>query len=217
MHTLYDYWRSSAAYRARIGFHLKGVAYDPAAVNILPGKDEQFAPAYKAKNPQARVPTLETESGVLSQSLAILEWLDETHPEPPLLPGNAWARAQIRAFAYAICCDIHPMNNLSALARLRAQFGADDAAIAAWYLHWIGLGFAALETEAARRADSAFAFGDVPTLADVCLVPQMANARRYKMDLSPFPRLLAWDERARAHPAFVAAAPENQPDRPEKT
>lgn len=209
--TLYDYWRSSAAYRVRIGFALKGVAYEAASVNIAPGKDEQFG-AYKSKNPQARVPALETEAGLIGQSLAILEWLEETHPAPPLLPGDAWARAQIRAFTLAIACDIHPLDNLSAIGRLRSQFGADENAVADWYRHWIILGFTALEAEAATRTQTPFAFGDAPTLADVFLVPQMANARRFKTDLNPFPRLVSFDERARAHPAFIAAAPENQPD-----
>jgi maleylacetoacetate isomerase len=209
---LYDYWRSSAAYRVRIGLKLKGVEYDALPINILPGKDEQFSAKFTAKNPQGRVPALETEQGVLTQSLAILEWLDQTYVDSPFLPGDPWKAAQVRAFAQTIACDIHPLNNLSALARLRAQFGADEAAIAAWYVHWIALGFAALEAEISRARATAFAFGDTPTLADICLVPQMANARRYKMDLSPYPRLLAIDEAARAHPAFAAAAPEMQKD-----
>lgn len=207
---LYDYWRSSAAYRVRIGLALKGVPHEVVPVNIAPGRDEQFAPAYRAKNPQARVPTLEDAAGALTQSLAILEWLEEAYPSPPFLPGDFWARAQIRAFALTIACDIHPLNNLAALARLRGQFGADEAAISAWYLHWIGEGFAALETQARARPETSFAFGETPTLADICLVPQFANARRYDMDVSPFPRLSAIDARARAHPAFAAAAPENR-------
>ncbi|MES1197122.1 MAG: maleylacetoacetate isomerase [Pseudomonadota bacterium] len=209
---LYDYWRSSAAYRVRIGFQLKGVAYDAAPVNILPGKDEQFGDAYRAKNPLGRVPTLETEQGAIGQSLSILEWLEEMHPAPSFYRGDAWTRAQIRAFALTICCDIHPIDNLSVLGRLRGQFGADDAAIASWYVHWIAIGFAALEAQLAKRPVTAFAFGDHPTLADICLVPQVANSRRYKMDLSPYPRLAAIDERARTHPAFIAAAPEQQKD-----
>lgn len=207
---LYDYWRSSAAYRVRIGLALKGVSHDVLPIDIAPGRDEQFSPDYRAKNPQARVPVLESELGVVGQSLAILEWLDETYPTAPLLPGDAWRRAQIRAFALTIACDIHPLNNLSVLARLRAQFGAEEAAISDWYVHWIGEGFAALEAQARGRDQTAFAFGEAPTLADVCLVPQFANARRYDMDLSAYPLLSAIDARARAHPAFQAAAPENQ-------
>jgi maleylacetoacetate isomerase len=209
---LYDYWRSSAAYRVRIGLKLKGVAYDALPVNILPGKDEQFGADYTAKNPQARVPALDTEQGVLTQSLAILEWLDETYPDPPFLPSDTWKAAQVRAFAQTIACDIHPLNNLAVLGRLRSQFGADETAIASWYVHWIALGFTALEAELGRARETPFAFGDAPSLADICLVPQMANARRYKMDLSPYPRLSAIDEVARAHPAFAAAAPEMQKD-----
>ncbi|MES1158642.1 MAG: maleylacetoacetate isomerase [Terricaulis silvestris] len=212
MLTLYDYWRSSAAYRVRIGLNLKGVAYEAAPISLLPGKDEQWSAAYKAKNPQSRVPTFETEQGVLTQSLAMLDWLEETHPTPSFYVGDAWTRAQIRSFALVIACDIHPIDNLSALNRLRSQFSADDAAIASWYLHWIGEGFAALEAQLAKQPETAFAFGDQPTLADICLVPQVANSQRYKMDLSPYPRLKAIDERTRAHPAFIAAAPENQKD-----
>ncbi|HVY84648.1 MAG TPA: maleylacetoacetate isomerase [Caulobacterales bacterium] len=209
---VYEYWRSSAAYRLRIGLHLKGVAYDSVPVNILTGRDEQFGEAYKSKNPQSRVPALETEQGILTQSLALLDWLEETHPAPSFYVGDAWMRAQIRAFALTIACDIHPIDNLAVLNRLRSQFAADDAAIASWYVHWIAQGFAALEAQLAKRPESAFAFGDTPTLADICLVPQVANSQRYKMDLSLYPRLKAIDERARAHPAFIAAAPENQKD-----
>ena len=207
---LYDYWRSSAAYRVRIGLNLKGLAYDSIPVNIAPGKDEQFGASFRAKNAQMRVPALETEHGVLTQSLAILDWLDATHPEPAFLPADPWAAAQVRAFALAIAADIHPLNNLSVLTRLKLEFSVEDDHVNEWYRHWIRLGFAALEAQAAARPETAFAFGDAPGLADICLVPQMANARRYDTDLSPFPRLVAWDERARAHPAFAKAAPEAQ-------
>jgi maleylacetoacetate isomerase len=210
---LYDYWRSGAAYRLRIGMNLKGVDYVAAPVNIMPGKDEQFG-AYKALNAQARVPAVETEQGALTQSLAILDWLDETYPDPPFLPSDAWERAQARAFAYTICCDVHPLGNLSPLKYLREQFHADDAAVKAWSAHWIGRGLAALETEQARRPARAYCFGDAPGLADICLVPQIAGARRISMDLSPYPRLCAIDERARGHPAFAKAAPQNQADAP---
>ena len=207
---LHEYWRSSASYRVRIGMNLKGVSPELAPINILPGKDEQFAPANRALNPAARVPFVETEHGVLGQSLAILDWLDATHPNPPFLPADPWDAAQVRSFAYAIACDIHPLNNLSILARLRLEFSASEDHIASWYMHWIGVGFHALEAQLAALPKMPFAFGDTPTLADICLVPQMANARRYPLDLSPFPRLLAADEHARAHPAFAAAAPESQ-------
>ena len=209
---LYDYWRSSAAYRVRIGLNLKGLAYESAPVNIAPGKDEQKDASYRAKNAQMRVPALESEAGVLSQSLAILEWLDATHPSPPFLPADPWAAAQVRAFALTIATDIHPLNNLAPLGCLRAHFGADEAAIENWYRHWIAVGFAALEAQAQQRPQTLFAFGDAPSLADICLVPQMANARRFKLDLAPFPRLVASDAHAREHAAFIAAAPENQKD-----
>jgi len=209
---LYDYWRSSAAYRVRIGLHLKGVEYESIPVNIAPGKDEQFGPAYRAINPQMRVPALETAQGLITQSLSILVWLDQTYPEPRLMPADPWAGAQVRSFATTIATDIHPLNNTSVLTRLKLEFGASEDHIGEWYRHWIKLGFAALEQQAAHHADTPYVFGDAPTLADVMLVPQMANARRFKTDLSPFPRLLAWDENARQHPAFIKAAPENQKD-----
>lgn len=209
---LYDYWRSSAAYRVRIGLHLKGVAYESIPINIAPGKDEQRADSFRAKNPQMRVPALETEHGVLTQSLAILSWLDTKHPEPPFLPADPWAAAQARSFALNIATDIHPLNNLAPLAVLREKFGADQDAIADWYRHWIRLGFEALEAQLSAMPRCEFVFGDAPTIADICLVPQCANARRFQLDMSPFPRLAALDGRARAHPAFERAAPENQKD-----
>lgn len=207
---LYDYWRSSAAYRVRIGLNLKGVAYEAIPINLV--KDEQFAPGYRTVNPQMRVPALETPHGLLTQSMAILDWLDGAYPSPRLLPADPWLAAQARAFALTIACDIHPMNNLSALTRIKLEFGASDEHVNEWYRHWIRVGFGALEHQAQQRPATRFAFGDEPSLADICLVPQMANARRYKTDLSPFPRLVAWDEEARAHPAFVKALPENQKD-----
>ena len=159
-----------------------------------------------------RVPALETDAGVITQSLSILVWLDQTYPEPRLMPADPWAGAQVRSFATTIATDIHPLNNTSVLGRLTLEFGASEDHIGEWYRHWIKLGFAALEAQTAAHAESAYVFGDAPTLADVMLVPQMANARRFKTDLSPFPRLVAWDENARKHPAFIKAAPENQKD-----
>jgi maleylpyruvate isomerase len=209
---LYDYWRSSAAYRVRIGLHLKGVAYESVPVNIMPGKDEQLEDAYRAKNPQMRVPALETEHGIITQSLAILVWLDQTYREPPLVPADPWAGAQARSFALTIAADIHPLDNIAPIGFLKSELGADDAVVAKWYLHWIRSGFTALETQLAARPETAFCFGDQPTIADICLVPQCANARRFKFDFGNFPRIAALDERARAHPAFEKAAPENQKD-----
>lgn len=207
---LYDYWRSSAAYRVRIGLNLKGVAYESIAVNLV--KDEQFAPAYRGINPQMRIPALETPQGLLTQSLAILDWLDAAYPAPRLVPADPWAAAQVRAFALTIASDIHPLNNTSVLARIKLEFSVGDDHVGEWYRHWIKTGFAALEHQAEQRPQTRYTFGHEPSLADVLLVPQMANARRFKTDLAPFPHLVAWDEAARAHPAFIKAAPENQKD-----
>jgi maleylacetoacetate isomerase len=209
---LHDYWRSSAAYRVRIALNLKGAQYESVPINIMPGTDEQMREPYRSKNPQMRVPAIETEQGLLTQSLAILVWLEQTYPEPRLVPADPWLGAQVRAFALTIATDIHPLNNTSVITRIKLEFSADDAHVGEWYRHWIKLGFAALEHQAEQRGASKHVFGDQITIADVCLVPQMANARRFKTDLSPFPRLVAWDEEARKHPAFVKAAPENQKD-----
>ncbi len=209
---LYDYWRSSAAYRVRIGLNLKGAAYEQIPINILPGTDEQMREPYRSKNPQMRVPALETEQGLLTQSLAILVWLDQMYPQPRMTPADPWLGAQVRAFALTIATDIHPLNNTSVITRIKLEFSAPDDHVGEWYRHWIKLGFNALEHQAEQRGDSKHASGDDITLADVCLIPQMANARRFKTDLSPFPRLVKWDEEARKHPAFIKAAPENQKD-----
>lgn len=208
---LYSFWRSSAAYRARIGLALKGLAYDYAAVNLL--AKEQSGPPYRAVHPQGLVPALEADGAIIPQSLAILEWLEETHPEPTFLPRKPADRAIVRAMACAVACDIHPLNNLRVLRHLRSAFGADDNALAAWQTHWISAGFDALEAMVATHG-GAWCFGDAPTLADICLVPQIANAGRVNLDMRPWPRLAAIDERARRHPAFAAAAPQNQPDAP---
>ena len=209
---LYDFWRSSAAYRVRIGLNLKGVAYESAPVNIAPGKEEQMRPPFRDINPQMRVPALETPHGVLTQSLAILEWLDAEYRDPPLMPADAWAAAQVRAFAMTIAADIHPLNNISVLTRIKLEFSAPEDHVNEWYRHWIKLGFAALEHQAAARPQTPYVFGDAPGFADIMLVPQMYNARRFEVDLAPFPRLAAWDDHARKHPAFIKAAPENQKD-----
>lgn len=204
---VYDYWRSSASYRLRIALNLKGVSYDTLPVNILPGADEQFQEPYRSLNPQMRVPAIALDGRISNQSMAILEWLEETYPEPPLLIGDAWRRMEIRAFADTIACDIHPLNNLAVLARIRSQFGADDAGVADWYRSWIVTGFKALETIALKHVGSDFLFGDTPSLAEVCLVPQMANARRFDTDLTAFPRLVDVDAKCQEVPAFKAAAP----------
>jgi maleylacetoacetate isomerase len=214
MLTLYNYWRSSAAYRVRIGLNLKRVGYESVPVNLAPGVEEQLGGAYLKINPHARVPALETPNGVLTQSLAILNWLDDTYPDPPFLPATPWVRAQVREFALAIACDIHPLNNSGAVRRLQAQFDASQEDIIAWSQHWIALTFDALEARLAARAAHAFCFGANPSLADICLIPQCTNARRMHVDLSRYPRINAIDLYARGQPAFAAAEPDLQSDAP---
>ena len=206
---LYDYWRSSASYRVRIALNLKGVDHDVVAVNLLDG--EQKAADYRARNPQGFVPTLEVGDLRLVQSLAIIGWLEARHPEPRLLPADPADAAHVRAMALTVACDIHPLNNLRVLRRLSA-LGLSEAARDEWYRHWIAEGFAALEAMAAPRAGR-FLFGDAPTLADVCLVPQMYNARRFEVPLDAWPALVRADAEAnrleafaRAHPDAIAAA-----------
>ncbi len=208
---LYNYFRSSAAYRVRIALNLKGLAYEYIPVHLIKG--EQRAADYVALNPQALVPILVEGDAALTQSLAIIEYLDERHPSPPLLPAAPEARARVRAIALAIACDIHPLNNLRVLQYLTRVLGVDDGAKNTWYRHWVQLGLAALESQlAGDRATGDFCFGDTPTLADVCLVPQLANARRYEVALDVYPTLVRIDDRCRALPAFADAAPERQPD-----
>jgi maleylpyruvate isomerase len=208
---LYGYFRSSAAYRCRIALNLKGLAHETGVVHLIKDGGQHNAPAYRALNPQALVPTLEHEGRVITQSLAIIEYLEEIHPEPPLLPEDAERRAKIRAFALAIACDIHPINNLRVLNHLKGPLQQGQAAVDAWYRHWVETGLAACEALLPAAAGR-FCFGDQPTLADACLVPQLYNARRFNCDLAAMPRLLAIDEACRALPAFAKAAPEAQPD-----
>jgi maleylpyruvate isomerase len=208
---LHSYFRSSAAYRCRIALDLKGLAHETAFVHLVKDGGQHNAPAYRALNPQGLVPTLEHDGRVITQSLAIIEYLDETFPEPQLLPGSAELRARIRAFALAIACDVHPINNLRVLNYLKGPLGQEQAAVDAWYRHWVETGLAACER--LLPADTTrFCFSDGPTLADICLVPQVYNARRFKCDLSAVPRLVAIDAAACALPAFARAAPEAQPD-----
>ena len=208
---LYDYWRSSAAYRVRIALNVKQANYEQVSINIKPGDDEQTSTSYRRINPQMRVPSIEIDGDVSGQSVAIMEWIEEAYPEPPLLPKDPMLRMKCRAFAHVVACDIHPLNNLSVLQNLRQDFGADDEAINRWYANWIDNGFAALETLAAGCAQSGFLFGEGPSFAEICLIPQMYNARRFNVDLSGFPRLVQVDELSRKLPAFEKAAPENQP------
>jgi maleylpyruvate isomerase len=204
---LHGYWRSGAAYRTRIALGLKGLAYDQAPIDLRAGL--QKSEAFRALNPQGLVPALETDGAVITQSGAILEWLEETHPTPPLLPADPLDRARVRAMAAIVTCDIHPLNNLRVLTSLRKDLAADEAAVSAWIARWIGQGFTALE---AMVGDQGWCFGAAPTLADCCLVPQVYGAERFSVDLAPYPRLRAIAASAADHPAFAAAHPSRQPD-----
>jgi maleylacetoacetate isomerase len=210
---LYGYFRSSAAYRVRIALNLKGVAYEAVPVDLRPGANAQHSPAFVALNPQGLVPVLVDGERIVTQSLAIIEYLDEVRRQPPLLPEAAADRAQVRALALAIACDIHPLNNTRVLGYLRAQLGADEAAVNAWYAHWVTRGLRALEAQVARLgSDGRHMFGGAVTLADVCLVPQMYNARRFRCDVTPCPTLLSICAHLETLPAFARAAPEAQPE-----
>ena len=206
---LHGYWRSSAAYRVRIGLALKGLSHDSSAHDLRTGA--QKSPDYLALNPQGLVPALEVDGQIIVQSAAILEWLEETHPTPALLPSDPMDRARVRGMAGLIASDIHPLNNLRVLKQLRQEFDLDQAGVDAWAGHWIAAGFDALEILTARDGGG-WCFGDVPTLADCYLVPQLYSARRFNLDLTPWPELVAIEARALAHPAFVKAHPDAQPD-----
>jgi len=208
---LYSYFRSSAAYRVRIALALKGLPYEYVAVHLRKG--EQSADAYRALNPAELVPALIDDRGRFTQSLAIIEYLEERYPQPPLLPKTTEARARVRAIALAIACDIHPIDNLRVLRYLMRTVGATEEVKDAWYRHWIELGLRALETElAGDPATGDFCHGNTPTLADCCLVPQLANARRVNMPVDEYPTLSRIEARCKVLPAFSAAAPERQPD-----
>jgi maleylacetoacetate isomerase len=210
---LYSFFRSSAAYRVRIALNLKGLQYDYLAVHLSRHGGEQLRPEFLSLNPQALVPVLEEDGRILNQSLAIIEYLDETHPEPPLLPAAPAQRARVRALAQMIACEIHPLNNTRVLNYLTNVVGVNADTRNAWYQHWIAQGFKALEARlAGDRATGKFCHGDAPGVADCCLVPQMANARRFKCDLTAYPTLVAIDRNCQALDAFQRAAPERQPD-----
>jgi maleylacetoacetate isomerase len=208
--TLYTFFRSSAAYRVRIALNLKGLSTDMVSVHLQKEGGLNNKPEFRAINPQMRVPALKLDSGdVLIQSLAIIEYLDEIHPQPPLLPQDPLARARVRALTQLIACDIHPLNNVGPLRYLKNQLGQPQDKIDAWYHHWILEGFAALE---ALIGEGRYAFGNDITIADVCVVPQVYNARRFKVPLERFRKIVAVDAACRELPAFDKARPENQPD-----
>ena len=209
---LFDYFRSSAAYRVRIALNLKGQTPARAFVHLRRGAQREDD--YLALNPQGLVPSLVTDAGdVLTQSLAILEWLDETYPDPPLLPPDTLGRARVRSLALTVACDIHPLNNTRVLAYLTGTLGVSEEQKNGWYKYWIDTGFEALETRLAREPSTGrFCHGGTPTIADICLVPQMANARRVDFDFAPYPTLRRVEAACVALPAFANAAPAKQPD-----
>jgi maleylacetoacetate isomerase len=212
---LYSYWRSSAAFRVRIALNLKGLHYETRAVHLVRDGGEQHSPAYVALNPQQLVPALVDDDKVMTQSMAIAEYLDEIHPHPPLLPADAEGRARIRALAQIFGCDIHPIGNLRVLQQIGSQFGADDEQKGIWMRHWIVAGFQAVETMLANHKETGrYCHGDTPGLADLCLVPQVYNARRWKTPLDDYPTILRIDAACMALDAFKAAMPEQQPDAP---
>ncbi|UWQ20131.1 maleylacetoacetate isomerase [Jannaschia sp. W003] len=210
MLTLHAYWRSTTSYRVRAALELKGIAYRTRPVDLVAGA--QHSPDYLDINPSAGVPALVLGDGtVLTQSLAILDWLEETHPAPPLLPENPLMRARVRAAAQVIALDVHPVNNLRVVSRLRSEHGLDADAALAWMRHWMAEGFRVYDALLPAH-DGAFSFGDAPDLADLCLVAQLYNAHRWGVDLAAFPRLVRIEAAALRLPAFEAARPEAQPD-----
>ena len=212
---LYGYFRSSTSFRARIALNLKGLDYDQVALHLRKG--EQRGADYLALNPQGLVPALALEGAagqaLITQSLAIAEYLDEVHPEPPLLPADPLGRARVRSIAYAIACDIHPLNNLRVLTYLTGTLGQPPEAQGDWFRHWVAVEFAALERRLAAEPETGrYCHGDAVTLADVCLAPQVVNGRRFDCDMAPYPTIRRIFESCMELPAFVAAAPQNQPD-----
>ena len=205
---LYTYHRNSAGERVRIALALKRIAYHYVSAPAL-GMEE-----YRRRNPQGLLPALEVDGVVIAQSLPILEYLEETHPAPPLLPADPVLRARVRSFAQLIASDLHPLNNLRVRRRLEAQFGATEPQVLDWYRHWMAVGLASLEATAMPDRDGRFLFGDAPGMAELCLVPQLRNARRFGCDLAAYPRLVAADVLCQSLPEFRAASPEAQPDHP---
>jgi len=209
---LYSYWRSSASHRVRIALQLKGLDYEYVAVHLATDGGQQYSAAYRALNPQSRVPALETADGVLTQSMAIMEWLEETYPDPRLLPATAAERARVRAMAQIMVADVQPLQNVSVTNYLHEQLHLDEAAIEAWRRAWVGRGLAALEEMLERSAPGEFCVGAHPTLADACLLPQCASAHRFGVDVSAYPRIARIEQACNAIGAFQRAAPAQQPD-----
>lgn len=209
---LHNFFRSSASYRVRIALNLKGLPFEYCAVHLSRGGGEQLTPAFRELNPASLVPLLEDGAERLTQSLAILEYLDEAHPEPPLLPRGLADRARVRALALSIACEIHPLNNLRVLNYLTAELGVSPEAKTRWYQHWVELGLTAIEAQVKQGPSGRFCHGDAPGLADCCLIPQLFNARRFNCDLSRYPKLTAIEAHCSELPAFRDAAPGLQPD-----
>jgi maleylpyruvate isomerase len=210
---LYTYFRSSAAYRVRIALNLKGLAYEAIPVHLLRSGGLQLGPDYRAVNPAALIPALDDDGAVVTQSLAIIEYLEETHPAPALLPPDPAGRARVRALALTVACDIHPLGNLRVLKYLVRTLQVDEEAKLAWIRHWLQLGFAALEAHLANDPRTGrFCHGGTPTMADCCLIPQVFNAVRAGIDMTPYPALMRIDAACAGLAAFVAAHPANQPD-----
>jgi maleylpyruvate isomerase len=210
---LYTFFRSSASYRVRIALNLKSVRYEQVPIHLRRGGGEQLQPAYKALNPQALVPALEDNGRILTQSLAIIEYLDEIYPDPPLLPQDSADKALVRSMALVIACEVHPIQNLRVLNYVKRNYHQTDEQVNQWARHWIDLGLTALERMIIAQPNRGqFCFGETPTLADICLVPQLSNARRYGCDLAPYPAIRSIEENCMALPAFADAAPEKQPD-----
>jgi len=208
---LYTYFRSSASFRVRIALHLKGLTYEPVFVHLAKGEHRQ--PQYTKVNAQALVPTLELDDGTrLTQSLAIMEWLEERHSTPALLPRDALGRSRVRAISDLIACEIHPLNNLRVLQHLKRALGQSQDQIDTWYRHWIADGLQKLEAELAAPGTGKFCHGDSPTLADCCLVPQIFNAKRYESDLAPYPKTMRVFDNCMKLEAFDRAQPSKQPD-----
>ena len=209
---LYSYWRSSASHRVRIALQLKGLDYEYVPVHLAAGGGEQYSAAYRALNPQSRVPALETADGVLTQSMAIMEWLEETYPEPPLLPRTPAARARVRSMAQLMVADVQPLQNTSVTRYLEEQLHQDKAAIEGWRRHWVARGLSALEEMLSADPPGDYCFGPQPTIADVCLLPQCASARRFGLDTADWPRIARIEKACNANAAFQRAAPASQPD-----